>query len=117
MGQKLPEDQMKLYRRIDEVLFYVWDPIGVSPSWARDEYQSYLPKVFRAVMNNTPRKELRDQLINIEAEYMGMGKRFGMKKRIAGFVDLLYELKDEIIEEGEQGGAHQSTTRSESKSK
>jgi hypothetical protein len=56
MGQKLPPHQLRLYKRIDEILFYKWDPIGVSDSVeARDEYQSYLPTVFRLVMeNDTP---------------------------------------------------------------
>jgi len=45
MGQKLPPKQLELYKRIDEILFYRWDPIGVSDgAWARDEYQSYLPQ-------------------------------------------------------------------------
>ena len=47
MGQKLPPDQMELYRRVDEVLHYLWDPIGVAGApEARDEYYSYLPHVF-----------------------------------------------------------------------
>ncbi|MDP2523831.1 hypothetical protein Q8W30_14745 [Neptunomonas phycophila] len=46
MGKKLPPDQLELYKRIDEFLFYKWDSIGISDGdWARDEYQSYLPRV------------------------------------------------------------------------
>ena len=42
----MPNDK-ELYRRIDEVAHYLWDPIGVSgvPE-ARDEYQSYVPQLF-----------------------------------------------------------------------
>ena len=41
-----PADK-ELYRRIDEVAHYHWDPIGVSnTAYARDEYQSYVPKIF-----------------------------------------------------------------------
>ena len=37
MGKKLPPDQLELYKRIDEILFYKWDPIGISDGdWARD---------------------------------------------------------------------------------
>jgi hypothetical protein len=40
----------ELRRRVDEVLFYVWDPIGVSPEpCARAEYESYVPEVLRLV--------------------------------------------------------------------
>lgn len=43
MGHKLTDDGLELYRRVDEVLFYVWDPIGVANSpAARDEYYGYL---------------------------------------------------------------------------
>ncbi len=45
----MPND-VDLYRRIDEVVHYVWDPIGVSDiPEARDEYQSYLPTMFGRV--------------------------------------------------------------------
>jgi hypothetical protein len=39
MNNKLTINQSELFRRIDEILFYVWDPIGVNDSpYARDEY-------------------------------------------------------------------------------
>ncbi len=104
---------MRLYRRIDEALYYIWDPIGVSTSaWARDEYQSYLPHVFTSVMQASSRTELRDYLIRIESEHMGLGKRLGMKKRVDGFVDLLYELKEAIIEDNnKENKAEMATPR------
>ena len=57
MGTKLPPDQLELYKRVDEILFYKWDPIGISDGdWTRDEYQSYLPRVFtHALESNSPR--------------------------------------------------------------
>lgn len=42
----MPADS-ELYRRIDEVVHYVWDPIGVSGyPQARDEYNGYLTAIF-----------------------------------------------------------------------
>ena len=40
----------ELYRRIDEVTHYMWDPIGVAgePA-ARDEYYDYLPEIYNLV--------------------------------------------------------------------
>lgn len=47
MGKQLSPFERELYQRVDEVLHYVWDPIGVSDApEARDEYFSYLPIVF-----------------------------------------------------------------------
>jgi len=54
LGKRLSSKEIELYKRVDEILFYEWDPIGVSSSifdsWARDEYYPYLPKVFKLVM-------------------------------------------------------------------
>jgi hypothetical protein len=36
----------ELHSRVDEILYYIWDPIGVAaePS-ARDEYSRYVPEL------------------------------------------------------------------------
>ena len=53
MGKKLEPKDEELYRRVDEVLHYILDPIGVSGiPQARDEYYSYLPGVFQLVKHN-----------------------------------------------------------------
>ena len=43
-------NEAELYRRVDEVVHYIWDPIGVRchPE-ARDEYQSYLTAIYGRV--------------------------------------------------------------------
>ncbi len=38
MGRKLTDTELELYRRVDEVLYYVWDPIGVASSPAAHGY-------------------------------------------------------------------------------
>ncbi len=46
-------DNNELSKRVDEVLFYIWDPIGVQPEpCARSEYESYVPEVRRLVEQN-----------------------------------------------------------------
>ena len=46
MTTRMPEDE-ELYRRIDEVSHYIWDPIGLSDvPEARDEYHSYVPELY-----------------------------------------------------------------------
>jgi len=74
MGHKLPPDQLELYKRIDEILFYKWDPIGISDSdWPRDEYQSYLPSVFGMVLASEKPDKIADFLGKIATENMGLG--------------------------------------------
>jgi hypothetical protein len=73
MEQKLIGQDLELYRRIDEVLFYLWDPIGVNEApEARDEYYSYLPEVFSMVQSNASAKEIAVYLQKIVREAMGL---------------------------------------------
>ena len=71
MGQKLPENEAELYKRIDEVLHYIWDPIGVAGSpEARDEYYSYLPQVFTLAKIKNNQSKITEYLKKIETESM-----------------------------------------------
>jgi len=57
MGKKLPPRQLELYQAIDEILWKDWDPIGVSGmDGPRDEYQMYLPQVYRLALKGDHRK-------------------------------------------------------------
>lgn len=73
MGKRLPPDQLALYKRIDEILWEDWDPIGVSDiEEARDEYQSYLPGIFALALDRCDVDEIADRLHLIERQAMGM---------------------------------------------
>jgi hypothetical protein len=38
----------RVHHRVDELLHYIWDPIGIAASTgARDEYDSYVPTVVK----------------------------------------------------------------------
>lgn len=76
MGKKLPPDQLELYKRIDEILFYKWDPIGVSDmDWSRDEYQNYLPRVFAMALEYEKPDQIAEYLNQISTEHMGLSSR------------------------------------------
>lgn len=82
MGKKLPTDQMKLYKRIDEILFKEWDPIGVSDfDGPSDEYQGYLPQVFRRALENDNPAPIAEYLTLVTTESMGMSaaKEYDLK--------------------------------------
>lgn len=73
MGNKFNASQLALYRAVDEVLHYVWDPIGVSNfPQARDEYHSYLPLVFRLLQSDSEADEIAKYLSNIAVDRMGL---------------------------------------------
>lgn len=70
---KLPPGQLELYKKIDEILFYKWDPIGITASdWPRDEYQSYLPRVFSMAMADESPERIAEYLTEVTTENMGL---------------------------------------------
>ena len=73
MGSKLSPEALRLYRAVDEVLHYVWDPIGVARApQARDEYQSYLPQVFKMVCARRDELAIAEHLGTIAVDGMGL---------------------------------------------
>jgi hypothetical protein len=73
MGSKLPPLEEELYPRTDEVLHYIWDPIGVSTApEARDEYYSYLPQVFSLVKAKADAEAIAAHLTEIATKRMGL---------------------------------------------
>jgi len=98
MGQKLPPQEMKLYRQVDEILHYLWDPIGVAGiAQARDEYHSYLPQVFQLVLRKSEKAEIAEYLIEIESSRMGVTAN---KKAALEVAEILLNIREAIIDDG-----------------
>lgn len=96
MGKKLDPQQIELYRATDEVLHYIWDPIGVSDAPnARDEYYGYLPQVFKMLIDESPDEKIVDYLLKMEGERMGLNPNTENAKRV---VEILYEYKEKIFQ-------------------
>ncbi len=62
-----------LYKKIDDILWTEWDPIGVNDIAPRDEYSSYVPEIFKLLKNNSDRIDIAKRLFKLETENMGMG--------------------------------------------
>ncbi|RAS03579.1 hypothetical protein C7415_111201 [Cupriavidus alkaliphilus] len=94
MGHKLADIELELYKRVDEILYYVWDPVGVaySPA-ARDEYQAYLPKVFALLQEGANALALSAYLDDVATARMGLEASPEHSKRVA---ELLLDWKAEI---------------------
>lgn len=76
MGSKLTNTERKLYKAVDEVIHYIWDPIGVSDvPEARDEYYSYLPQVFSMLQADQSAKEIASHLKWIATDRMGLAEQ------------------------------------------
>lgn len=73
MGRRLTPKENTLYQRVDEVLHYLWDPIGVRGCpRARDEYYSYLTKVYMLLQGGTGAGEIAEYLTGVERDRMGI---------------------------------------------
>jgi hypothetical protein len=73
MGRQLTPFDKELHQRADEVLHYLWDPIGVSGvPQARDEYDGYLAQVFGMLVDSKGKGAISSYLVNVEEERMGL---------------------------------------------
>jgi hypothetical protein len=96
MGQKLSPKDLALYRAVDEVLHYVWDPIGVSNiPQARDEYHGYLPKVFSMLCEDSPASAIALYLTKVTTTQMGLSENAGHDLEVAR---VLIEWKEYALE-------------------
>ena len=87
-------DNGELQRRVDEVLFYVWDPIGVADEpCARSEYESYVPKVLQLVQDNDSIQPIAVYLDSVVTSRMGLSAN---RKHCEKVAELLLRHKDAI---------------------
>ena len=97
MKNKLNTKEKELYRRTDEILFYLWDPIGVSKApQARDEYYSYLPRVFAHLIEGAKDHEISAYLMKVEERSMGLTSN---KEKTLEIARILIETKELLIDE------------------
>lgn len=100
MGQKLSPQDLELYQRVDEVLHYIWDPIGVSGvPMARDEYYSYLPHVFSLLKSNASPESIVKYLFEVSTDRMGLKEN---RSKDAEVAEILLDWKESIDEKYSQ---------------
>jgi hypothetical protein len=84
MGQKLNDSEAALYRAVDEVMHYLWDPIGVAGApAARDEYYGYLPVVYGMLKQGSDETALANYLSEISTEGMGLSSDPQLHMKVA----------------------------------
>lgn len=63
----------ELRQRVDEVLHYVWDPIGVAGEpHGPDEYAAYVPQVIALLDKNVPAEQIASYLNAVATQSMGL---------------------------------------------
>lgn len=78
--------------RANEILHYLWDPIGVSGvPQARDEYDSYVPTIVRMVFEDKDSDAIARHLQDIASARMGLNVTEKAKERATEVAELLVE--------------------------
>lgn len=96
---RLNQKDNHLFRVVDEVLHYVWDPIGISGvPQARNEYDSWVPQVFGLLRAGSDAPEIADCLQRISADRMGLAK---LEDRASEAAAVLVEWRDYLKERPE----------------
>ena len=89
-------DNDELRRRVDEVLFYVWDPIGVSDEpCARGEYESYVPRILELLVAGDDAQRISSQLASIVSTSMELAPD---KQRCDYTAELLLQHKKAVAQ-------------------
>lgn len=74
MKQKLKKKEQQLWDRISEILWKEWDPIGLyepNSNWD-DEYNSYVPHVFKQAIENCDHVRIAAFLNSTIKQNMGL---------------------------------------------
>ncbi len=78
------EEQNPIYKKIDEILWFDWDPIGVNCfQETRDEYYGYLPQIYSLKINGADKDEIAKTLNKIETNNMGLSGNIDKCRKIA----------------------------------
>jgi hypothetical protein len=84
-------DEKELYRRVDELLYYLWDPSCVSSiPLARDQYEQYVPKVVALLNEDVNGSRLYAHLSEVVTKQMGLSKNTNATLHV---VTVLLDLK------------------------
>lgn len=71
INNKLAKDLI-IYKKLDDILWNDWNPIGINDSASRDEYSVYVQGVFKLKKENADRMKIGKRLLELETNSMGM---------------------------------------------
>ncbi|MFV9475174.1 hypothetical protein ACM5Q9_12210 [Advenella sp. RU8] len=85
--QEARDELNKRRTRVDEILFYKWDPIGLSGSnGPRDEYSAYVAGIIERVCKRASPEALAKHLTYLSAEVIGIGVDEERDKSVAELI-------------------------------
>jgi len=98
-GNITPEEATRAYEemriRMDEILFYKWDPIHLSDSnWPRDEYAFYVAGAMKFALENEDWRPLADYLTWVSTRMIEMTED---RERDEAVAELLHAVAHDIL--------------------
>ena len=84
--------QQKLYKIIDDILWFEWDPMGINNVGARNEYDSYVPQVYHLKISGASKTEIANYLEKVATANMGLTSMIEFNEKIA---DRIVALEDD----------------------
>jgi hypothetical protein len=87
-----PTRAIAIYDAIRQVLVRDWDPMGIKETdCPTDEYDSYIPRVYRILVGSRSEEDLADCLHRIERDEIGVGPT--PAENLRSVTDKLLQLK------------------------
>ena len=97
MMNSLDDRERRLYTAVDEVLHYVWDPIGVAGvPQARGEYHDYVPEIVSLLVRGASTAELEAFLAEAAWDRMGLT---AVPERARRVTSILLDWRDSLADE------------------
>lgn len=92
MRDETADAYARVHHRVDEILHYVWDPIGIAGTpAARDEYDGYVPTVVKLLFDAVAAERITQYLRGVEAESMGLSMVSSGEERRRRTAEMLIE--------------------------
>ena len=66
------ESKTTIVQKIDDILWFDWDPIGINDVAPRDEYQSYVWGIYKLKITGASKEDIAEHLFELETKQMGL---------------------------------------------
>ncbi len=79
----LTPPQKTLYKSVSEILWRDFDPLGMSQTGPTDEYESYIPQIFKLLINNESVEKIAEKLNSLEKKITGLNGSIEKCRKVA----------------------------------
>ena len=70
--RKFTEEQIRIYKKINDIIWEDWNPIGLSKEESPNEYDGYLGQLFSLKIKGVEKLAITEYLFKTDKEIMGI---------------------------------------------